>query len=420
MSLITDCPHRERLGWLEQQHLAGPSLRYEFAMSRLFAKSEHDMADAQDESGLVPNIAPEFTTFKGTFRAAAEWGASYILVPWQQYQFDGDTDLLRDHFDGMKRYFAYLESRAPDDVLSEGLGDWFDLGPAKPNKAQLTLPPVTASAFLFYDAKYLSEIAKVLGKDDDAKDFAARAERIRQSYNRHFFHADTGTYATGSQGANAIALTMGIADAADRPRVLDALVKDVEAHGDEMTTGDICFRYLLQALAQGGKSEVIYKMIDQDTKPGYAYQLKQGETSLTESWNANRTTSHDHFMLGHITEWFFKDLAGIDLDPSSTGFKKIFIRPGPVGDLTWVQASYDSIHGPISVRWDRSDGRFKLTTTIPMNTTATVFVPAKDGTEVKEGATPADQSPGVKFLRRDGDRAVYSVESGSYEFESTW
>ncbi|HUJ09212.1 MAG TPA: family 78 glycoside hydrolase catalytic domain [Verrucomicrobiae bacterium] len=416
VSVLTDCPHREKLGWLEQYHLNGPAIRYEFDVTRIFAKGMNDMADAQLEDGLVPNIAPEYTQFKGTFRAAAEWGSACIIVPWQQYQFDGDIDLLRDWYDLMKRYFAYLESRAADDIVSEGLGDWYDLGPKKPGAAQLTPPPVTATAFYYHDAQLLSRIAAVLGRPDEAKNYAARAERIRASYNRHFFNRDKGAYATGSQCANALPLVFDIVEPAGRARVFTVLVRDVEAHGN--TTGDVGFRFLLRALARGGRSDLIYKMINQDDKPGYGYQLKKGATSLCESWDANNTSSHDHFMLGQITEWFYKDLAGIHTDLTGPGFKKIIINPQPVDNLKWAKASYDSIRGTIVSNWKHDGDKFTLNVTIPANTTATVFVPTKSFSPVTEGGKPAKQSVGVKFLREENDHAVFSIESGEYSFES--
>ena len=420
VSVLTDCPHREKLGWLEQYHLNGPAIRYEFDLCRLFTKGLNDMADAQLENGLVPNIAPEYTQFKGTFRAAAEWGSAFIIVPWQQYQFSADLEPLRTHYDAMKRYFAYLDGQAEADLVSEGLGDWYDLGPKKPGFAQLTPPPVTATAFYYYDAWILSQTAARLDRPDEAKDYAARAERIRASYNRRFLCTDKGrrTYATGSQCANALPLVLGIVPTEDREAVLASLIRDVETRGWAMTAGDVGFRFLLQALAQGGRSDVIYRMINQDEKPGYGYQLKMGATSLTESWDANRTSSHNHFMLGHITEWFYKDLAGIDTDPAGPGFKKIVIRPQPVGDLTWARGSYDSIRGRIVSDWKRSGDRFTLKVAIPANTSATVFLPARDGSEVLEGGRPAGQSRGVQHLRRERECAVFAVASGEYVFES--
>lgn len=419
VSVLTDCPHREKLGWIEQYHLNGPSIRYEFDVARIYQKGMRDMAEAQTDDGLIPNIAPEYTEFKGAFRNAAEWGAAFILVPWQQYQFTGDRDLLRTHFDAMKRYFAFLESRTKDDILTDGLGDWYDMELPKKGRAGLTPAPITATAFYFYDAHILAQIAAVLGRDADARDYAERAARIRASYNRKFFHAETQSYATGSQASLALPLVMGIVEPANRAAVLAALVRDVDARG-YATAGDVAFRSLLQALAEGGRSDVVYRMINQREKPGYGYQLKQGATALAESWDAGRGASQDHFMLGQVIEWFYKDLAGIDTDPSGPGFKKILVRPQPAGDLTWVEASYDSIHGPIAVRWEHQGEKFSLKATIPANTTATVFVPAHEGATVQEGGAPAANRAGVSFLRREGDRMVYAVESGSYEFSSQW
>jgi alpha-L-rhamnosidase len=420
VSVLTDCPHREKLGWLEQYHLNGPAIRYEFDLCRLFTKGMNDMATAQLESGLVPNIAPEYTQFKGTFRAAAEWGSAFIIVPWQQYQFCADLEPLRTHYDAMKRYFAYLEAQAKDDLVSEGLGDWYDLGPNRPGVAQLTPPPVTATAFYYYDARILSQAGALLNRPDEAKDYAARAEHIRASYNRHFLHADNGnrSYATGSQCANALPLVLGIVAPEDRDEVLASLVLDVETRGWAMTAGDVGFRFLLQALARGGRSDVIYRMINQDGKPGYGYQLRMGATSLTESWDANHSSSHNHFMLGHITEWFYKDLAGIDTDPAGPGFKKLLIHPQPVGDLTWVRASYDSIRGRVVSHWKHEGGKFTLEVVVPANTTATVFVPANEGRPVMESGRPPEQSDGVRLLRRETKQAVYEVASGRYTFES--
>jgi alpha-L-rhamnosidase len=418
VSVLTDCPTREKLGWLEQYHLNGPSIRYEFDVNRIYEKGMNDMENSQHVGGLLPNIAPEYAKFEGAFLSAAEWGAAFIAVPWQQYEFTGDLGLFRSHYGAMKSYYAYLESKASDGILSEGLGDWYDLGPKRPMEAQLTLANVTATAFMFEDARILSQAAGLLGKPADAADYGARASRIRAAFNRTFFHGETGTYAGGSQCANALALVLGIAEPADRPRVLAALVRDVEAHGDATTAGDVGYRYVLQALAQGGRSDLIYRMINQDSKPGYGYQLRMGATSLTESWDANRHASQDHFMLGQVIEWFYRDLAGIDFDPASPGFRKVSIHPDPVGDLAWVQAAYDSINGKVLVRWEHHGDRFILNVTVPANCTATVAMPSGGG-EVTESGSAAASRPDVAFAGRVGHRAVYEVGSGAYLFESS-
>jgi len=317
----------------------------------------------------------------------------------------------------MKRYVAYLETRTKDNILSDGLGDWYDFDASKGNRPNFTPPPITATAFLFEDNRTLAAISRVLGHDEDAKRYAARAAELCAAYNKKYFHNDTGTYATNSQASNAIPLAMGIAEPGTGDKALASVISDLEARG-YATAGDIGFRYLLLALAEAGRSDVIYKLINQDEKPGYGYQLKMGATALTESWNASRSASQNHFMLGQITEWFYRYLVGIDIDPQGPGFSKIILRPAPVGDLTWAEATYNSLHGPITVRWERTGGKFVVKTTIPANTTATVRLPARNGTPVLEGGSEKE-TPGVKFLRREGDAVVLSIESGHYVFEST-
>jgi hypothetical protein len=419
VSVLTDCPHREKLGWIEQYHLNGPSIRYEFDVTRIYAKGLRDMAEAQTADGLVPNIAPEYTEFKGAFRNAAEWGAAFVLVPWQQYVFTADDEPMRAHYDAMKRYFAFLESHAPDDILSDGLGDWYDYQLGTNGRANLTPAPITATAFFFEDARTLARIAEQLGRTDDARQFAARAEQIRARYVARFRDPATGRYGTGSQASLAIPLAMGLVEPADRARVLAALVKDVEEKG-YASAGDIGFRYLLLALAQAGRSDVIYRLIDQDEKPGYGYQIKHGATALTESWHASNGASHNHFMLGQVIEWFYASLAGLAPDEAEPGFKRTIVRPQPVGDLTWAEASHDSAFGHHAVRWERAAGKFVLKLTVPPNTRATVFMPAHDAAKVNESDQPAAQSEGVRFVRAEGDRAVFDVAAGSYVFSSAW
>lgn len=409
VSVLTDCPHREKLGWLEQYHLNGPGVRYEFDAHRIFVKGMRDMADSQLANGLVPNIAPEYVEFPGTFRAAAEWGCAVILTPWQHYQATGDKKLLEDYYDVMKRYVEYLTSQSTDGIVSEGLGDWYDLGPAdRPGHAQLTPPPVTATAFYFRSAEVMSKIARALGKPDDAQRYAELAEEIRSAWRREYRNQD-GSYATGSQCSNAIALVMGLAEDADRAAALDALVKDVRSRGDAMTAGDVGFRFLLQALAQGGRSDVIYDMINQSDRPGYGYQLTHGATSLTEAWDANHHASHNHFMLGHITEWFYKDLVGIACDPAGPGYKKILVQPNPVEGLDWAEATHYSVRGPIHVRWERAGDGLLLRVSIPANTTATVKPPVQEGERVT-------QPDGAVALPSEAGRQVFQISSGTYEF----
>ncbi len=412
VSILTDCPHREKLGWLEQNHLNGPALRYEWALDRLAAKNVRDMAEAQTPEGLIPNIAPEYTVFKNTYRAAAEWGASFILVPWQQYVFTGDDSLLREHYDAMKRYFAYLETRAAGGLLEEGLGDWYDVILEKTGRANLTAPAVTATAHFYLDAVTLAKIATVLGRTDDAAGYRAKAEAICTVFNRELFKPATPElYGSGSQTALALPLALDIAAPGDRAAVLAALVQEIERRGHS-STGAIGTRYLFRALTDAGHADLVYRLITNPEMPGYAYQLKRGNTALAESWGALPGASQNHFFLGQVIEWFYHDLVGIAPDETEPGFKHTIIRPQPVTGLDWAEAAHDTPHGRVSVRWEQRAGRFLLSATVPANTTATVYLPAKDGAQ----ATAQDPT-GVTPLGRQGNRLVFRLEPGRHDFE---
>jgi alpha-L-rhamnosidase len=424
MSLMTDCPHREKLGWLEETHLNGPALRYNFDMAPLLQKSMSDMADSQLRNGFVPNIAPEYFMAQPNiyqpFRNSPEWGGAFVMVAWQQYQFNGDVALLRRYYEDMKRYVAFLDSSAEGHIVTTGLGDWYDLGPKPPWGSQLTPPALTATAFYQHYNWILARTAELLGKPGEAKEFDARAEQIRAAFNQKFFNPAIGQYATGSQCANSLAVVMNLVEPTNRTAVLDAIVSDVRGRGNALTAGDVGYRYLLRALAENGRSDVIFDMNNQSDKPGYGYQLKMGATSLTEKWDAGVGSfgSQDHFMLGQINEWFFHDLAGIASDPTHPGFKNIIIHPQPVGDITWVKCAYDSIHGPIALEWHKTNVHFSMKLTIPANTTATVYVPAMSLDTVTESGRAVTNAAGVKFLRQENSWTVLETGSGTYQFTS--
>ena len=404
MSILTDCPHREKLGWLEQIHLVGPSLIYSYDLQCLLGKMTGDMADAQLPNGMVPDIAPEYTVFNGGFRDSPEWGSACVLTPWNLYQWYGDSEILARRYETMARYVAYLESKAKENVLTHGLGDWYALAGSKRG--------ATATAFYFLDLKIMENAAKVLGKDADARSYAAKAEAVRQAYNKLFFSG--GGY--GGQTDNALPLAMEIAETKDRAAALASLVEDIRKRGNALTAGDVGYRYVLRALAQSGRSDVIYDMSTRADKPGYAMILAKGNTSLTEPWDGSGRSSSNHFMLGHIMEWFYADLAGIQA--GAPGFKSIVIKPQPVGNLSWVAAHYDCPYGRIVSNWKREGGRLTMDVTIPANTAAEVHVPANDLNAVTESGKPITQVEGVKFLRIEDAAAVYAVVSGVYRFQS--
>jgi hypothetical protein len=287
------------------------------------------------------------------------------------------------------------------------------VGPKKPGLSQLTPISLTATAFYYQDVEIMRRAAGLLNKPEDERNYFELAKKIRAAFNEKFYDRTNHCYATDSQCANAIPLVMGLCEPANRAAVVESIVRDVRSRGNALTAGDVGYRYLLRALADGGRSDVIFEMNNQTNKPGYGMQLAKGKTSLTEAWDGG--SSQNHFMLGQIQEWFYHDLAGIQNSPDSAGFKEIAIEPHPVGDITWVNASYNSIRGKIVSNWQRDKKQFTLHVTIPPNTTATVSIPAKALEDVTvKGRLPWFQ----KYPRMVNDRAVFYGLSGEYTFES--
>ena len=234
---------------------------------------------------------------------------------------------------------------------------------------------------------YLVQAAEMLSKKEDITFYSNLREEVRTAFNKEFFNEDTKQYGTGSQASNAMPLFAGLVKPQDKQSVLDNLVKDIEEKGYRLSTGDVGNRYLFQALARNGLNEVMYKMHNHNEVPGYGFQLQFGATTLTELWDPRKGASWNHFMMGQIEEWFYRSLAGIDVEENAyTGFKNFKIAPQVVGDLTYVNASYNTLYGTIKVDWKVDNGQFEMDIEVPINCEAKVYLPQETNyTAVKSG-----------------------------------
>lgn len=396
--IFTDCPQREKLGWIEQLHLNVPVLFYNYDLRIFMTKIMQDLVDAQQPDGSVSSIAPMYNVFGNSkgfddFGVSPEWGSSILIMPWIYYEFYGDSMLIVNNYQAMRRWVDYLTSRAENHVISFGLGDWYDYGNFKAGFSRNTPVPFVATAYYFYALKYLVKSAEMIGNKYDAKYYSALAEVVRNVLNTKFFDQETKQYATGSQTANAMAIYMEIVQPENHQAVLNNLVNDIKAHGNRLTTGDIGNRYLFQTLATNGLNDLMFTMFNHDEAPGYGFQLKFGATTLTEQWDPRQGASWNHFMLGQIDEWFFASLAGIQVDPENPGMKHLIIQPEITGDLKFVKASTQTQYGKISVDWKLVGKSFTLKVEVPAKCTADVYLPE--------------------------NKTVHKVNSGTYLFEST-
>ena len=408
-SIFTDCPTREKMGWLEETQLMAPAIMNNCNVAALYAKVLGDMRDAQLDNGLVPDIAPEYTVFGGDYRDSPEWGSACVLVPWAVYQRYGDMKVLRDNYAAMVRYVNYLTGRSSGSLLPYGLGDWREVA-STPNT-------FTASALYYQDVTILQQTAALLGLTSDAQNWTTLAGQIKAAFNAAYFNASTSQYAGGTQTGNGMGLTLGLVPSANSGAALNNLISDIQANANHTTSGEVGWPYVIRALMTAGRSDVLYNMAIRTDNPSYGYQVVNGATTLTEDWDGpTRGDSQNHLMLGHLDDWFYRGIAGIWIDYSLPAGQQVTVWPQIVGDLTSASGACHTSWGPITSAWSRQGTMLTLNVTIPANAVVIVYVPTSSPNTVQESGKPVAQASGVQFLRSAAGANVYQVESGSYVF----
>ncbi|WP_433248797.1 family 78 glycoside hydrolase catalytic domain [Actinomadura nitritigenes] len=402
-SVLTDCPHREKLGWLEQANLVFPAVARNYDVTAYYGEIVRDIAEAQTAGGLVPDIAPEYTVFSGGFRDDPNWGNVIVFAPWQMYRAYGDEATLRTYYPNMARYVDYLSSKAKGNLLDYGLGDWITFDNSTPLG-------VTATFGYHRAVTALASIAEVIGKSDDAAEYTKLAKDIGDAFNGKYATGDT--YGSGSQACDALALDMGIVPAASKDKVLAHLVQSITAKGYHLTVGEIALPSVFRVLSAAGRDDVIHAVATQTGNPSYGYQVVHGATSLTENWDGPTSgNSQNHFMLGAIDEWFHAGLAGLSQTDGSIGYATLLVRPAVVGDVTRAAATYETPRGRAAASWRRTGKRLRLDATVPPNATARVEFPLFGGTTRPEAPKDAE------WVGIENDRAVFQIGSGDWTFE---
>jgi alpha-L-rhamnosidase len=414
-SVESDCPHREKFGYGGDMVAASEMALFNFDMSRFYAKSVEDLADAVRTNGGFTETAP-FVGISdeglGGQAGPIGWGTAHPLLQCQLYQFYGDRRLLEEQYRLTKTWISFLHSRAPEDILDNGISDHEGLAP-KPRA-------LTGTAFYYLNVRLFGKIAQTLGQSADATAADELAARIKTAFNRKFLQPGTGKYDIASQACQSFALYLGLVPNEEKARARDVLFRDILAkHQGHLTTGIFGTKFMLNALTELGGAHLAYAIVDQRTFPGWGYMLEKGATTLWEHWDfSDNSYSHNHPMFGSVSEWFYKALAGINPAPDAVGFDKVIIWPQPVADLKWVKAGYNSIRGRLISEWDRRGNQFNLHVTIPVGTTAIVFLPADKEPHVKESGKSLNRAQGINAIRVDRGGVAVAIGSGDYHFST--
>jgi len=412
--LPTDCPTREKCGWLGDAHVIAEMGIFNFYMPQFWTKYLGDIETTR--RGNVPSMIAPGKRLCGV--ATPDWATAYIQIPWRLYQYYGDERVLAEHYAGMTQLFDVHDRQRKDGILSAGLGDWCPPGSVEPVSTPVAL---TSTAYFYQDALILAKVANVLGKIEDAARFEDIARGTRAAFIAKFYDAAAKSF--GSQTADAFALYLGLCPDGEAQAVADSLARDVtEKHGGHHSTGITGSRYLYWALSEYGHGAVALGMLHQEDYPSFGHLFSRGATTFWESWGEPEVDakwgarSQNHPMQGGFAAWFFHGLGGIQPVDAAPGFKEIYLAPQIVPGLADVAVEYVSLYGPIRSSWRVEAGVLTWDVLIPANTRARLRVPAAAGAEVLEGGVPVAEAVGVHWLGTAPGGVLLAAGSGAYRF----
>jgi alpha-L-rhamnosidase len=414
----TDCPQRdERMGWMGDAQVFARTASYNMDVSAFMTKWLVDVRDAQLPEGAFSDISPRVSDAPRP--GAPGWGDAGVIVPWTVYWQYGDRRALERQYDAMTRWIAYVDGENPDHLwtkrVGNNYGDW--LSPEGQGVKELY-----ATAYFAHSTHLVAEVARLLGKTDDARRYTELRDRIREAFTKAYVSPD-GTLQGDTQTAYLLALRFDVVPPEMRPRLAEKLYARLAARHGHLGTGFLGVNILLPTLTDLGRNDLAYQLITKTTYPSWGYSIVNGATTIWERWNSYTKetgfgdvgmNSFNHYAYGSAVEWLYTTVLGIDaLEP---GFTRIRIAPRPGAPLTWARGHYDSVHGRIASDWRIEGGRMTLDVEVPPNTVAEVHVPARSASDVTEGGRQATSAPGVKLLRTADGVVVFEVGSGSYRF----
>jgi alpha-L-rhamnosidase len=415
----------ERMPWSGHPAKTSESEGYAFNVARFYDHFLHNYRTHQGADGSLQEILPPYWTFNSK---DIVWPSIITIIPDWYFNFYGDLRPLADNYECIKRWVLFQQKayQKPDFTIDYcNYGDWVDETWIKgATDKRVTSRPLISTAYYFNNCRIVARAGRLLGKDTDARHFSERAERVRTGFNARFFNPKTNKYESETQASYVFPLAFGLVPEENRGAVIKNLIDEILIKKRGHTSvGLVGMQWFMQVLTDIGHPEVAYTVATQTTRPSWGYMVSKGATTSWERWDTDiqdggMNGESQKILSGNFEAWCYQTLGGINYDPDRPGFKHIILRPRPVGDLTFVRASHRSMYGLIKSDWKIDNGTFVWNLAVPPNTTATVYVPAKDSAAVTEGNEPAAKAKGVRFLSMESGSAVYSVGSGAYTFRS--
>lgn len=417
LSIPTDTPARdERMGWTGDINVFARTAVYNMDSQSFLTKWLQDLRDTQRPNGSLPGVAPIVPgRFDGGYESAG-WMDAGVHVPWTLWQAYGDTEVIRENYDMMKRYVDFLDADSTDHIRSAGgYLDWLNLNDPTP-------ADVLDTAFVAKSTREFAQMAAAVGNDADATAYMDRYRAIRSAYRDAFISAD-GTVKGDSQTSYILTLTNDLAPEERRDAVIDQFVETLERRDYHLSTGFLGVDGLLPALTEAGRSDIAYRLLQHEDYPSWGYEIGKGATTVWERWNSINPdgsfndvgmNSFNHYAYGAVGEWMYRTMAGVSA--AEPGYEKVLIDPEPGEGIDQVDFSHETPYGTVRSAWDTSDGPMTLDVTVPANATAEVRIPAANRWAVTEGGTPIGDVDDVGFVEVDGGDVVLEIGSGDYAF----
>lgn len=416
----------ERQAWLSVSEMTSETEGYMYNVAAFYESFLAEARIDQRDDGCISDAG---SLWHWAYTKDPCWPSVVTTTPWSNYRMYGDKRVLEENYQMMKRWVKYLEQWLDADfIYRKGIySDWVDTYTMDEKVAPpfgATSKELLSTAYFYYNMKMVEKTATFLKKPDDAIYFRTLAQKVREAFNKTFLDTKTGVYLNNTQAAYALAFEFGLVPDEYKKKVADKFVQNIlVANNRHLTVGCPGVKWLMQALTHIGRTDVAYTILTQTTRPSWGYMVEKGGTSIWERWDcdtqaAGMNGQSQTILAGYLGAWMYQTLGGIAYDPEQPGFKHIIMRPEPVGDLKWVNASFESPYGLIESDWKCENGLFKWKVTIPPNTTATVYIPTNDIASVKESGKKIQINTSLKLIRMENNAAIYEIGSGDYDFSS--
>ena len=371
-----DSPHLERMGYGGDGNSSTMPIQTMFDAADTYYNWIQAWADVQDSDGGMPYVAPAGGGGGGPY-----WCGFIVQAPYRAYLNYADDRMLEKHYAIMQRWMDYVKRYSPDGLLQRWpdtknrmwfLGDW--LTPNNVDAGDERSVSLVSNCFLLECLQSMTDIAKHLGKESDARQYSAWRDNLKSLLHTRYYNPSDSTYASGSPLDMAYAMNSGIVPDDTYDKVKTKLVGLQRGkYRSHIAVGLVGVAIFTEWAVRNHEAELMYDILKQPDYPGYMDMINHDATTTWESWDRSRSRIHNCY--NGIGTWFYQALGGITPDPERPGYEHFTVDPQPVDAIEWVDVKKETPYGQIKVHWKKTDGYLQLDLTVPVGTSATVKTP---------------------------------------------